>query len=102
MLTTTTEALLAELSLVRARAVLDGVSDTAIHEAEWNIRYSDRDWVLRAHGMLGNRKLELTIAGFLWDTNTGWTINYSALGTFGDEPISAFGETMGSPRRMLK
>jgi hypothetical protein len=92
ILTTMTEALLAQVSLNRD---LNRGSEE-IREFGWDLRYSERDWVLRAHGRQADKKSEITIAGYLWDQtsngwNDGWIINYSGLGGLGEEEIRAYG-----------
>jgi hypothetical protein len=86
MVSTMTEAALSITALVKARTGQD------VRNFAWSSRYSDREWSLTGSGVAGNRKVSVTMSGFVWgDEGQDLLVAYSGSGMSGDEPILLHG-----------
>jgi hypothetical protein len=82
-----TEAALSITALVKARTGQD------VRNFSWSSRYSDREWSLEGSGTAGDRKVMVTMSGFVWgDQGQDLMVTYSGSGVSGDEPILLHGK----------
>ena len=87
MVSTMTEAVLSVTALVKARTGQD------VRNFSWSSRYSDREWSLEGSGTAGDRKVMVTMSGFVWgDEGQDLMVTYSGSGVSGDEPILLHGK----------
>jgi hypothetical protein len=83
---TIAETMLASASLTQTHA------RQSLREFKWSSRYSDREWSLTGTGSTGNRKITISVSGFIWgDQGQDLLVTYAGSGMSGDEPILLYG-----------
>lgn len=85
---------MAEATLSAVSLILDH-TDGKLQEFSWTANYSERDWLIRARGIIDGEPIGFTLLGYLWGQDKeDWVVQYSGLGTRGKqrEPVRLNGK----------